>query len=55
MARIKLPVILLIGLFLSGFASEASAGRYDIVVGGKLTDNARIVGTTKPQGDRKDE
>jgi sialidase-1 len=54
MVQARVYGIFLVGFCLSTLVSEASGKRYDIVVGGKLTNNARIVGRTKPQGDRAD-
>ena len=47
--------VCLLGCWLLALPGEASAERFDIVVGGKLTDDARITGTTKPEGDREDD
>jgi hypothetical protein len=47
--------VCLLGCWLLALPGDASAERYDIVVGGKLTDDARITGTTKPEGDREDD
>ena len=47
--------VFLFGLSLLAFPAEATAKRYDFVVGGKLTDDARIIGTTKPEGDKQDD
>ena len=54
MVAVSLAVCLF-GCWLLALPGEASAERYDIVVGGKLTDDARITGTTKPGGDREDD
>jgi sialidase-1 len=45
----------MLGCWALALPGEASAERYNIVVGGKLTDDARITGTTKPEGDREDD
>lgn len=50
--RVSMVVIFLavclLGCWWSALPGEALAERCDIVVGGKMTDDARITGTTKP-------